>query len=242
MIIVSLQLRLQSYSAIALLDPQWQSNYLQICIMILIGWDLLYVLHFQSKSIQLSFLTIWKLKFPTTLIVWDLLYVLHQSTGPSLSIQIPSNFSNAITWMGLVLCASFSVHEHPTITSDNLGSDISHHLICHLDAEKGSLESPLLYQITVENFTWLNIQGFIWLYYIPRGSLSYFFNRSSQIEVSIGSDIPGLMVKKCGQRFLYHQDVEEFEQTIIKCSTVILQMISQGMKLVVLMRIQTLEG
>ena len=24
----------------------------------------------------------------------------------------------------------------------------------------------------------------------------------------------------CGQRFLYHQDVEEFEQTIIKCSTV----------------------
>ena len=28
------------------------------------------------------------------------------------------------------------------------------------------------------------------------------------------------MVKKCGQRFLYQQDVEEFEQTIIKCSTV----------------------
>lgn len=46
------------------------------------------------------------------------------------------------------------------------------------------------------------------------------FYQSSQIEVSIGSDFPGLMVKKCGQRFLYHQDVEEFEQTIIKCSTV----------------------
>ena len=173
---------------------------------------------------------------------WNSEWFRHQSTGPSLSIQLPSNFSNASTWIGLVLCASFSVHEHPTITSDNLGSDISHHLICHLDAEKGSLESPLLYQITEENFTWLNIQGFIWLYYIPRGSLSYFFNRSSQIEVSIGSDIPGLMVKKCGQRFLYHLDVEEFEQTIIKCSTVILQMISQGMKLVVHMRIQTLEG
>ena len=118
----------------------------------------------------------------------------HQSTGPSLSIQLPSNFSNASTWMGLVLCASFSVHEHPTITSDNLDYDISHHLICHLDAEKGSLESPLLYQITEENFTWLNIQGFIWLYYIPRGSLSDFFNQSSPIEVSIGSDFPGLMV------------------------------------------------
>ena len=47
-----------------------------------------------------------------------------------------------------------------------------------------------------------------------------FFNQSSQIEVSIGSDFPGLMVKKCGQRFLYQQDVEEFEQTINKCSTV----------------------
>ena len=144
----------------------------------------------------------------------------HQSTGPSLSIQLPSNFSNASTWIGLVLCASFSVHEHPTITSDNLDSDISHYLICHLDAEKGCLESPLLYQITEENFTWLNIQGFIWLFYIPGGSLSDFFNQSSQIEVSIGSDFPGLMVKKCGQRFLYHQDVEEFEQTIIQCSTV----------------------
>lgn len=49
----------------------------------------------------------------------------HQSTGPSLSIQLPSNFSNASTWIGLVLCASFSVHEHPTITSDNLDSEIS---------------------------------------------------------------------------------------------------------------------
>ena len=109
----------------------------------------------------------------------------HQRTGPSLSIQLPSNFSNASTWIGLVLCASFSVHGHPTITSDNLDSDISHYLICHLDAEKGSLESPLLYQITEENFTWLNIQGFIWLYYIPRGSLSDFFNQSSQIEQMI---------------------------------------------------------
>ena len=77
----------------------------------------------------------------------------HQSTGPSLSIQLPSNFSNASTWIGLVLCASFSVHEHPTITSDNLDSDIFPHLICHLDAKKGSQESPLLYQITEENFT-----------------------------------------------------------------------------------------
>lgn len=51
------------------------------------------------------------------------------------------------------------------------------------------------------------------------GHCQIFFNQSSQIEVSIGSDFPGLMVKKCGQCFLYHQHVEEFEQTIIKCST-----------------------
>nr|POE82223.1 hypothetical protein CFP56_49838 [Quercus suber] len=39
---------------------------------------------------------------------------------------------------------------------------------------------------------WMLRKGFIWLYYIPRGrgSLSDFFNQSSQIEVSIGSDFP----------------------------------------------------
>ena len=135
-------------------------------------------------------------------------------------MKLPSNFSNASTWIGLVLCASFSVHEHPTITSDNLDSDIFHHLICHLDAEKGSLESPLLYQITEDNFLWLKYRdSFGYTTYLV-GHCQIFFNQSSQIEVSIGSDFPGLMVKNCGQHFLYHQDVEEFEQTIIKCSTV----------------------
>ena len=109
----------------------------------------------------------------------------HQSTGPSLSIQLPSNFSNASTWIGLVLCASFSVHEHPTITSDNLDSDNFHHLICHLDAEKGSLESPLLYQITEDTFLWLKYRdSFGYTTYLV-GHCQIFFNQSSQIEVQL---------------------------------------------------------
>uniref|UniRef100_A0A7N2LAG3 C-JID domain-containing protein n=1 Tax=Quercus lobata TaxID=97700 RepID=A0A7N2LAG3_QUELO len=110
---------------------------------------------------------------------------------------------------GLRLVESSFVHEHPTITSDNLDSDITHHLICHLDAEKGI-------HLAILHTSW---------------ELSDFFNQSSQIGVSIGSDFPGLMVKKCGQRFLYHQDVEEFEQTIIKWSTVpfyIMELIHQS--------------
>ena len=46
-----------------------------------------------------------------------------------------------------------------------------------------------------------------------------FWNQCSDIEVSVVGHFPLLMVLKCGRGFLFPQELEEFGQTIIVCST-----------------------
>ena len=118
----------------------------------------------------------------------------HQSTAPSLSIQLLIYFSK---WKGLALCALFSFHEHLVISESWLR--LTHHISGHLDSKKGSLESSLVYCITKGNFTWLDMEGYIWLLQHTLWIiLRFFMFQCRHIEVSAVSDFPGLMVQKCG--------------------------------------------
>ena len=47
----------------------------------------------------------------------------------------------------------------------------------------------------------------------------FFLNQCSHIKVPVVSYFPLLMVLKSGKGFLFPQELEEFGQTIIKCST-----------------------
>ena len=58
--------------------------------------------------------------------------------------------------------------------------------------------------------------GFIWLFYIPRGSFKDLVNQCSRIEASVVTDCPGL-VQKCGFHLLYKHDEVEFQETIRQC-------------------------
>ena len=58
-ITVFLNLKFHSGSTLKEMGPQWKSICLHICIMILIGWDLHYVLLSNFTSIRLPFLGIW---------------------------------------------------------------------------------------------------------------------------------------------------------------------------------------
>ncbi|KAE8100362.1 hypothetical protein FH972_018269 [Carpinus fangiana] len=59
---------------------------------------------------------------------------------------------------------------------------------------------------------------FIWLSYIPREFLRNRLNHSSFIEASIGTDLPGLTVQKCGFHLLYENEEIEFKEIIRQLS------------------------
>nr|POE84704.1 hypothetical protein CFP56_58892 [Quercus suber] len=130
-----------------------------------------------------------------------------QSNGPSVTIYVPKYFYNDIDWMGLVLCANFSIQEHQTAILENTNSTISHHLICLLETAVAGSEHLLVHLTNNEEFIWLDTEGqFLWLSCISRGMLPDEFNQSGCIKASIKSDWPGVMVQKCGLGFFHVND------------------------------------
>lgn len=140
-----------------------------------------------------------------------------------MAADIPESMCQDSDWMGLFLCAYFSVNNSPTTNLGNPDSTISHHLICHLQPDVASQEPFLhVHRTSKEEFMWLYTKGgFIWLFYIPLGSFPDWSNQSSCMEASIISDWPGLIVQKCGLRFFHaRDDQEEFEKLVFRCRLV----------------------
>lgn len=139
----------------------------------------------------------------------------HQSNDSSATISLPHNLNLDSNWIGLAVCAYFSVLERPTVDIDNLDIPaISHHLICNLESDRDSLESLHDYCTTNEEFLWLHLGGFVWVSYIPRAWFSDQLNECGVLEASIASDHEAFSVQKCGLRLVYQHDEEEFKQTI----------------------------
>jgi hypothetical protein len=151
------------------------------------------------------------------------------------TIQLPPNLYDDSDWMGLALCAAVSVLKHPTLIRRNLDSGVSHQLACLWDT--GCVEPPHVFDITEEKFTWLYLRGFIWVSYIPRKLWSEDLNLCSSIKATIGQSLKekekaavghlpeekkngnNWMVEKCGLRLVYKRDMQELQETIIKCVT-----------------------
>ncbi|KAL6284117.1 hypothetical protein ACE6H2_015046 [Prunus campanulata] len=132
-----------------------------------------------------------------------------------IGIQLPPKLYDSGDWRGLAIISSFSVHEHPTATLEDLGSQITVKLLCHLRMGEYCLNPVAMCSITKEKFKWLHVRGFIWVTYIPRVLLSEFSAANSDIvEARIYSHCPALTVHECGIRLLYEKEVEEFKQTI----------------------------
>ncbi|XP_042961209.1 uncharacterized protein LOC122295976 isoform X3 [Carya illinoinensis] len=147
----------------------------------------------------------------------------HQSRGPLVNIQLPPNIMNDRNWMGLALCATYSIHDdqYPTdLSRENPNSNVSHKLFCGLVTDLGVLMPPNVISLTKEKCMWLYLRGFLWLAYIPRRFLrDGLYNLCSEIKAFFGSNCPKLTVQSCSLRLLYRQDMEEFDQTFLKCYT-----------------------
>ncbi|XP_061993336.1 uncharacterized protein LOC133711197 [Rosa rugosa] len=147
----------------------------------------------------------------------------HHSNGPSVKIPLPSNlYKENTNWVGLALCAYFSVLDPSNASLDHLDSEkLDHHLTCYLETDSCSTDFFHCYITKNKEFKWLHLGGFLWVSYIPRRllSLDHQSNECINLEASIGSDRQGLGVLKCGLRLLYQHDVEEFKKTIMHCKT-----------------------
>ncbi|KAL6272975.1 hypothetical protein ACE6H2_023667 [Prunus campanulata] len=142
-----------------------------------------------------------------------------QSSGSSIRVPLPPHLYSATNWIGLALCASFSIVENPTADLDNLNPEISHHLICHLESDRGTIEPLHDYCTTNEEFQWLPFGGFIWVSYIPRVWFSDQLNECDVLEASFVSDHEAFTVHECGLRLVYQHDEEEIKQTILHYMT-----------------------
>lgn len=121
----------------------------------------------------------------------------HQSLGSSVSVQLPRNWHDN-KWMGYALCAVFHV----------FGGGWE--LDCLLKVNgKEQYPAPIL-ATNVQP-----ISDHLWLVYISRDlSLGKEWqHRRNQLIFSFNSSGPSL-VKKCGVRLIYEQDVEEFNKTL----------------------------
>ncbi|XP_024165351.2 uncharacterized protein LOC112172298 isoform X2 [Rosa chinensis] len=141
-----------------------------------------------------------------------------QTRMPRIGLIIDPLVCDNENWMGFAVCATFSVHEHPSAVLDNLATR-TFNVMCHLAASDGRCLSPApVFTITKEKFKWLHLRGFMWLTYIPRTYLAE-FREVRDAEARIYNDCPGLMMTRWSIRSLFKQDVKEFNKAIVQCWT-----------------------
>ncbi|KAG2666088.1 hypothetical protein I3760_15G039000 [Carya illinoinensis] len=142
-------------------------------------------------------------------------FLTYRAIGPSVTMELPTNMHNDSEWDGLLICASFTFQENQIEFLESLESEIPHHLICFFDTDIHSLRPIHVYRTAKQEFKWLHLNGFIWLYYIPIWWLPNGIQCCNHLEVSIISDWPGLIVNNCGLRFLSRQDSADFMQLLL---------------------------
>ncbi|KAK9910646.1 hypothetical protein M0R45_034600 [Rubus argutus] len=150
-----------------------------------------------------------------------------QHPSESMVLELPPNLENDVNFMGLVVCAAFSVHASEADVLKYVDSGHHAQLKFHFqfsssDGSYGSIRDPMIHISPNNEFMWLYRRGFIWQQYVPRDILKDVLHKDTSVKVSCRTDSISsqvLGVQKCSFRILYKQDVEKFKQTIIQCFT-----------------------
>nr|POE99873.1 hypothetical protein CFP56_35518 [Quercus suber] len=146
----------------------------------------------------------------------------HQSRGYSISIDITSNLYDDSNWMGLALYASFSIDKDGTNFENTVSISSPHFLYCQFELSSASLDQIHCCRIDGEEQNWLSIQyGFNWISYIPGEAFKDMLNQCDHMKASFVSDLPGVIVQKCGLRLLHKHDELQFERELQYCYTLI---------------------
>ncbi|KAM5554208.1 hypothetical protein ABKV19_022539 [Rosa sericea] len=147
-----------------------------------------------------------------------------QYPSESMVLELPPNLENDVNFMGLVVCAAFSVHATEADVLKYLRSGFHPQLTCHFQNSSSDqsygLRAPMIDTSPKNKFMWLYRRGFIWQEYLPRDLFKDLLHKDTSVKVSFKSDSSQLLeVQKCSFRILYKQDVEKFKQMLIQCFT-----------------------
>ncbi|XP_044496790.1 TMV resistance protein N-like isoform X1 [Mangifera indica] len=148
-----------------------------------------------------------------------------QTKSTSLAIQLPPNWYNDYSFLGLAICASLEVQEHPGLEQRNDAQWLPPVLRC-ISTPSGCDFKCKFYLFSTKrrclilgkeallNGDKMALSNHLWLFFIPFDE--YFQKRKwSHVEAYFRLEGSGLEFKKCGVRFVYLKDVE-FIQSVFQ--------------------------
>ncbi|XP_004289273.1 PREDICTED: TMV resistance protein N-like [Fragaria vesca subsp. vesca] len=132
----------------------------------------------------------------------------HQSAGPLVTIDLPPGwFNNKL--MGFAFCAVFAVQKHSHVSWSDDDSP-THEIHCQYEVNgKKRFHLP---GFSFNEHLGQAVSDHIWIFCSSLRSCEDWL----QIKLLFTTDGPGLQVKKCGVRIVYHHDEEEIMVNNVK--------------------------
>ena len=115
--------------------------------------------------------------------------------------------------MGIAVCAYYTVHKQPAVSSDNQDLTSFLHFYNTSASHRVRLIRYKIFRDSKDIFDESSHR--ILVFYIPRLLLR--LEECRHIGASFEHKNPGVQVMECGIRLLYKEDVEEFVQTLVQC-------------------------
>ena len=131
----------------------------------------------------------------------------------SIRISLPENLNFDERWMGIAVCAYYTVDKQLAGSDDQ--KDLTSFLCFYnsLPSHQIRLTRHKVFQDSEDIF--VDSTHRILVYYIPQ--MSFRLRGCSHIGASFEPKNPGVQVKECGIGLVYEQNVEEFVQTLVRC-------------------------
>ena len=137
----------------------------------------------------------------------------NRSFCSDIRIKLPTNLQRDGRWMGIAVCAYYTVQERLAISGDN--KDLTSFLNFYNPSvsHRVCLTRHRVFQESKDIF--VESSHRILVFYIPQVLLR--LEECRHIGASFEHNKPDVRVKECGLRLVYEQDVENFVQTLAQC-------------------------
>lgn len=131
----------------------------------------------------------------------------------SIRIRLPENLNLDEGWMGIAVCAYYTVDKQLAGSDDQ--KDLRSFLCFYnsLPSHRIRLTRHEVFQDSEDIF--VDSTNRILVYFMPQ--MSFRLRGCSHIGASFEPKNPGVQVKECGIRLVYEQNVEKFVQTLVQC-------------------------
>ena len=137
----------------------------------------------------------------------------NRSFCSDIRVKLPTNLHHEGGWMGIAVCAYYTVHKQPAISGDNKDLTSFLNFYSPLVSHRVCLTHHRVFQESKDIF--VESPHRLLVFYIPHVLLR--LEECRHIGASFEHNKPDVWVRECGLRFVYEHDVEKFVQTLAQC-------------------------